>query len=147
MEITTVGLDLAKHVFQVHAVDADGHVVMRKTLRRAQMVPFFQKLPRCLIGIEACGTSHYWARVRLHLGDGGHSLLRLGMLLRNLLIDIRDLARLLQRLRLHLRIGRIDLLACGIGRHIQQHRRCPAHQHGPQPLQPGAIQLKAQQVL
>ena len=60
MEITTVGLDLAKHVFQVHAVDAEGRVVMRKTLRRAQMMPFFQKLSRCLIGIEACGTSHYW---------------------------------------------------------------------------------------
>lgn len=68
MEITTVGLDLAKHVFQVHAIDADGHVVVRKTLRRAQMIPFFQKLPRCLIGIEACGTSHYWARELLALG-------------------------------------------------------------------------------
>lgn len=68
MEITTVGLDLAKHVFQVHAIDDDGQVVVRKTLRRAQMMPFFQKLPRCLIGIEACGTSHYWARELLALG-------------------------------------------------------------------------------
>ena len=68
MEITTVGLDLAKHVFQVHAVDAEGHVVVRKTLRRAQMMPFFQKLPHCLIGIEACGTSHHWARELIALG-------------------------------------------------------------------------------
>ena len=68
MEITTVGLDLAKHVFQVHAVDAEGRVVVRKALRRAQMKPFFEKLPSCLIGIEACGTSHYWARELIALG-------------------------------------------------------------------------------
>ena len=74
MEITTVGLDLAKHVFQVHVVDAEGHVVMRKTLRRAQMMPFSQKLPRCLIGIEACGTSHYWARELIALGHDGRKL-------------------------------------------------------------------------
>jgi transposase len=69
MEITTVGLDLAKHVFQVHAVDAEGRVVVRKALRRAQMMPFFQKLPRCLIGIEACGTSHFWARELIAMGQ------------------------------------------------------------------------------
>jgi transposase len=68
MEITTVGLDLAKHVFQVHAVDAEGRVVVRKALRRAQMKPFFEKLPRCLVGVEACGTSHYWARELIALG-------------------------------------------------------------------------------
>jgi transposase len=68
MEITTIGLDLAKHVFQIHAVDAEGRVVVRKALRRAQMLPFFAKLPRCLIGIEACGTSHHWARELLALG-------------------------------------------------------------------------------
>jgi transposase len=68
MEITTVGLDLAKHVFQVHAVDAEGRVVVRKALRRAQMRTFFEKLRPCLIGIEACGTSHYWARELIGLG-------------------------------------------------------------------------------
>ena len=62
MEITTVGLDLAKNVFQVHAISSTGEVVVRRTLRRAQMIPFFSKLAPCLIGMEACGTSHYWAR-------------------------------------------------------------------------------------
>lgn len=62
MQITTVGLDLAKRVFQVHAVDASRDVVVRKALRRSQVLPFFAKLPPCLIGMEACGTSHYWAR-------------------------------------------------------------------------------------
>jgi len=61
-EITTVGLDLAKHVFQVHGVDAEGATVVRKQLRRAQVLGFFSKLPRCLVGLEACATAHYWAR-------------------------------------------------------------------------------------
>src|ERR1700760_3208836 len=68
MQITTVGLDLAKRVFQVHGVDASGEVVIRKALRRSQMLPFFAKLPPCLVGIEACGTSHYWARELIKLG-------------------------------------------------------------------------------
>ena len=68
MQITTVGLDLAKHVFQVHAIDAEGVVVLRKALRRAQVLPFFAKLAPCLIGLEACGTSHYWARELIRLG-------------------------------------------------------------------------------
>ena len=68
MEITTIGLDLAKSVFQVHAVDAMGQPVVRKALRRAQVLPFFAKLPPCLIGIEACGTSHHWARELIRLG-------------------------------------------------------------------------------
>jgi transposase len=68
MQITTVGLDLAKRVFQVHAVDASGDVVVRKALRRSQVLPFFTKLPPCLIGIEACGTSHHWARELTKLG-------------------------------------------------------------------------------
>jgi len=68
MEITTVGLDLAKRVFQVHGVDAAGGVVLRKALRRAQVLPFFAKLPPCLVGIEACGTSHHWARELIRLG-------------------------------------------------------------------------------
>jgi len=68
MEITTIGLDLAKSIFQVHAVDASGTIVVRKALRRAQVLPFFAKLPRCLVGIEACGTSHHWARELTKLG-------------------------------------------------------------------------------
>ena len=68
MEITTVGIDLAKSIFQVHAVDAAGHVVARKALRRAQVVPFFARLPRCLVGMEACGTAHHWARELTRLG-------------------------------------------------------------------------------
>ena len=68
MQITTIGLDLAKSVFQVHGVDAAGQVVVRKSLRRSQMLSFFAKLPRCLVGMEACGTSHYWARELLKLG-------------------------------------------------------------------------------
>ena len=61
-EVTTIGLDLAKHVFQVHGVDASGAVVLRKQLRRGQVVAFFAALPRCLVGLEACATAHYWAR-------------------------------------------------------------------------------------
>jgi transposase len=68
MEITTIGLDLAKSIFQVHAVDGAGSVVVRKALRRRQVLPFFAKLPPCLVGLEACGTSHHWARELIKLG-------------------------------------------------------------------------------
>lgn len=67
-KIATVGLDIAKSVFQVHGVDAAGEVVVRKRLSRARVVPFFAKLPRCLVGIEACSTSHHWARELIALG-------------------------------------------------------------------------------
>jgi transposase len=70
-EITTVGLDLAKHVFQVHGIDADGATVVRKQLRRAQVLAFFSRLPSCLVGLEACATAHYWAR---ELGALGHEV-------------------------------------------------------------------------
>jgi transposase len=56
MQITTVGLDLAKHIFQVHAVDGTGQAVVRKRLRRAELLSFFASLPPCLIGMEACAT-------------------------------------------------------------------------------------------
>ena len=62
MQITTVGLDLAKNVFQVHGVNAYGKAVLRKQLRREQVAAFFANLPPCLIGIEACGSAHHWAR-------------------------------------------------------------------------------------
>ena len=68
MKITTIGLDLAKSIFQVLGIDATGQVVIRKSLRRAQMLPFFARLPSCLVGIEACGTSHHWARELIKLG-------------------------------------------------------------------------------
>jgi transposase len=61
-EISTIGLDLAKSVFQVHGADDVGKLVVRRQLRRRQVLPFFQKLPPCLVGMEACATSHYWAR-------------------------------------------------------------------------------------
>jgi transposase len=68
MKITTVGLDLAKSVFQVHGVDEAGKVVVRKTLRRAELMKFFTKLVPCLIGMEACGSAHFWARQLAKLG-------------------------------------------------------------------------------
>ena len=67
-EVTTIGLDLAKHVFQVHGVDADGGTVLRKSLRRAQVLTFFSRLPPCLVGLEACATAHHWARELRALG-------------------------------------------------------------------------------
>ena len=68
MEITTIGLDLAKSNFQVHGVDAAGGPDVRKALRGSQVLPFFSKLPPCLVGMEACGTSHHWARELQRLG-------------------------------------------------------------------------------
>jgi transposase len=68
MKITTIGLDIAKNVFQVHGIDAAEKVVVRKQLRRGQVLAFFRALPRCLIGIEACATSHRWARELTKLG-------------------------------------------------------------------------------
>ena len=68
MEVSTIGLDLAKNVFQIHGVDASGRIVIRRAIRRSQVLPFFAKLPPCLVGIEACGTSQHWARELLSLG-------------------------------------------------------------------------------
>src|SRR3979490_2352912 len=68
MQITTIGLDIAKNVFQVHGIDAAEKVVVRKQLRRSQVLEFFKQLPPCLIGMEACATAHYWARELTRLG-------------------------------------------------------------------------------
>jgi transposase len=68
MKVSTVGLDLAKNVFQVHGIDDMGKVLVRRSLRRRQVLPFFGKLEPCLVGIEACGTSHFWARELEALG-------------------------------------------------------------------------------
>ena len=62
MKITTMGIDLAKNVFQVHGIDERGKAVLRKQLRRSQVAVFFGNLPPCLIGMEACASAHYWAR-------------------------------------------------------------------------------------
>lgn len=56
----TIGLDLAKHVFQVYGVDATGHVIIRKKLRRSEVLAFFKELPPSLVGMEACGSAHHW---------------------------------------------------------------------------------------
>src|SRR3982074_19216 len=66
--ITTIGLDIAKSVFQVHGIDAEGKVVIRRQLKRRYVLAFFQKLPSCLVGIEACASSHYWSRELQALG-------------------------------------------------------------------------------
>ncbi len=67
-EIITIGVDIAKSVFQIHAVDSAGEPVIRRQLRRRQVLPFFRKQPACLIGMEACATSHHWAREIAKLG-------------------------------------------------------------------------------
>ena len=66
--ITTVGLDIAKSVFQVHGVDAAGEAIICRQLKRRQVLPFFERLPACLVGIEACATSHHWSRELRALG-------------------------------------------------------------------------------
>lgn len=67
-QVTTIGLDIAKSVFQVHGIAADGRVVVRRRLRRAQVLAFFEKQASCLVGIEACATAHHWAREIAALG-------------------------------------------------------------------------------
>ena len=67
-EIATVGLDLAKNVFQVHAIGSDGAVLARRKLRRAEVIGFFSNLPSCVVGMEACASAHHWARELIALG-------------------------------------------------------------------------------
>ena len=71
MNITTIGIDLAKNVFQIHGVDERAKAGLKKQLKRAQVLPFFANLPPCLIGMEACGSAHYWAR---KLNELGHTV-------------------------------------------------------------------------
>lgn len=66
--VTTIGLDIAKSVFQVHGVDATGNLVIRRQLKRRYVLVFFEKLSPCLVGIEACATSHHWSRELTALG-------------------------------------------------------------------------------
>lgn len=67
-DITTIGLDIAKSVFQVHGIGGEGQVVVRQQLRRSRVLGFFKKLSPCLVGIEACASSHYWSRELQALG-------------------------------------------------------------------------------
>jgi transposase len=67
-EVSTIGLDIAKSIFQIHGVDVDGAVVIRKRVSRAKLLEFFASLPACLVGIEACPTAHYWSRRLQGLG-------------------------------------------------------------------------------
>lgn len=67
-EVITIGVDLAKNIFQVHGIDAEGAVIVGRQLRRSQVLPFFKKLTPCLVGMEACATSHHWARQLIRLG-------------------------------------------------------------------------------
>ena len=69
-KITTIGLDLAKSIFQVHAIAEDGHVVVRRPLRRSQLLEFFRNIEPCLLGLEDCGSAHYWANA---IGEFGHT--------------------------------------------------------------------------
>lgn len=71
--VATIGLDLAKHVFQVHAVDAAGRAVTNRALRRKDVLAFFERLPSCLIGMEACGSAHHWARELAKFGHDANS--------------------------------------------------------------------------
>ena len=71
MKITTVGIDLAKNVIQVHGMDERGKAVLKKQLKRHQVLPFFGNLAPCRIGMEACGSAHYWAR---KLESCGHTV-------------------------------------------------------------------------
>jgi transposase len=68
MQVQTIGLDIAKSVFQVHGVDSQGQAIMRERLARSAVIKFFKKLEPCLVGIEACGTGHHWARELTRLG-------------------------------------------------------------------------------
>ncbi len=70
-EVSTIGLDLAKHVFQAHGASASGAVVFRRKLRREQVLPFFASQPRCRVAMEACASAHHWARA---IGDLGHEV-------------------------------------------------------------------------
>jgi transposase len=71
MQVTTIGLDIAKSVFQLHGVDEQGRVVLRQRLARGKVLVFFANLPRCTVGLEACGGAHHWAR---ELGALGHEV-------------------------------------------------------------------------
>jgi transposase len=130
MEISTIGLDLAKNVFQVHGISATGEVVIRKALRRSQMLPFFQKLPPCLVGAEACGTSHHWARELTRLGHEVRLMpaayvkpyVKRG---KNDAAEAANVAGILagQLLQLHIQLRKLDLRLAALQRSDDRARR------------------------
>ena len=71
MKVVTIGLDLAKHIFQIHGADAEGRPLLRRRLRRSQVTGFFANVPPCVVGMEACCGAHYWSRV---IGRFGHTV-------------------------------------------------------------------------
>ena len=71
MNVTTIGIDLAKNVFQLHGVDAGGKTSLRRSIKRSELARYLSNLPPCVIGMEACGGAHYWAR---RLGEFGHTV-------------------------------------------------------------------------
>ncbi|MGL4238258.1 IS110 family transposase, partial [Tabrizicola sp.] len=68
MTVKTVGLDLAKDVFQVHGISESGRVIFNKAIKRAKLLTFFETLPRCVVGMEACGSAHHWGRELRKIG-------------------------------------------------------------------------------
>ena len=78
MRISTIGIDLANNIFQIHAEASGGEVVFNQALRRSQVLAFFERLEPCLVGMEACATSHYWARETSDLPTGQAHLLAPG---------------------------------------------------------------------
>lgn len=75
-EIITIGLDIAKNVFQVHGVDGNGAILVRRRLRRAEVLKFFEALKPCLVGVEACASSHFWARQLRAIGHDVRAYVR-----------------------------------------------------------------------
>src|SRR6202165_6283070 len=71
MKVVTIGLDVAKHIFQIHGGDAEGRPLLRRRLRRSQVTGFFANVPPCVVGMEACCVAHYWSRV---IGRFGHTV-------------------------------------------------------------------------
>ena len=113
--VTTVGLDIAKSVFQVHGIDAAGQVVIRRQLKRRYVLAFFEKLPACLVGIEACASSHHWSR---ELKALGHTVRLMPQSIRSLQIAFDlSLSLLCCRRRLDFvraKYARSDPASCGV---------------------------------
>jgi transposase len=96
--VTTIGFDIAKSVFQVHGVDAAGQVVVRRQLKRRYVLAFFEKLPPCLVGIEACASSHHWSRELQALGHTVRLMPpALSPVIQLFIDDARDVAKPLAR--------------------------------------------------
>jgi len=90
MQITTIGLDIAKNVFQVHGIGVGERVVVRKQLRRNQVMAFFEALLPCLIGMEACASAHYWARELTKLGHEVRQLCHLFSIAAQFVLSLRQ---------------------------------------------------------